>query len=379
MAAPTIHASGHEQVVSPSAATKFRTYTATRDGDTKGILVLYTASATSHVPEAVVYGGVNVPLVPDFDAVIGGGSRRVMAFWLGDLSAASGSTLEVTVEEGPFVYNIYWALINHSAAVDVLDSDSGEVSSIALATGGIEGRAFAAANGTSEMTEGGGQSVLWDTGFVGGHNSEGSEKALTGIGSMSYSGGVGGMGALALGGVDALVAISTRVEVEVDIRAGFQMTTTQDILIQPLRLWIEVGIRSGFRMTAAGAYEVMLVPIDKPHETTSTTEGKRGDGSTAQEGDSLTWHPSDKPTWEAPGAASHPDLATHDSLGLATQSELDAHTGDTSDAHDASAISVADVGGNFTATDVEGVLAELAAGSGGYPPGLLVYLFDTFK
>jgi len=39
-------------------------------------------------------------------------------------------------------------------------------------------------------------------------------------------------------------------------------------------------------------------------------------------------------------------------------SDLTAHTGDTSDAHDASAISVLDTAGNYTATDVEAVLAE---------------------
>jgi hypothetical protein len=38
---------------------------------------------------------------------------------------------------------------------------------------------------------------------------------------------------------------------------------------------------------------------------------------------------------------------------------LDAHLNDTTDAHDASAISVADAGNDFTATDVEGALAEL--------------------
>jgi hypothetical protein len=37
-----------------------------------------------------------------------------------------------------------------------------------------------------------------------------------------------------------------------------------------------------------------------------------------------------------------------------------AHTGDATDAHDASAISIADAGGNFTATDVEAALAEEA-------------------
>jgi hypothetical protein len=40
---------------------------------------------------------------------------------------------------------------------------------------------------------------------------------------------------------------------------------------------------------------------------------------------------------------------------------LAAHLADTSDAHDASAISIADAGNDFTATDVEGALAELQA------------------
>lgn len=41
--------------------------------------------------------------------------------------------------------------------------------------------------------------------------------------------------------------------------------------------------------------------------------------------------------------------------------DLDAHLADTADAHDASAISIVDSGGDFTATDVEGALAELQA------------------
>jgi hypothetical protein len=44
-----------------------------------------------------------------------------------------------------------------------------------------------------------------------------------------------------------------------------------------------------------------------------------------------------------------------------TSVELAAHLADTADAHDASAISIADAGGDFTATDVEGALAELQA------------------
>lgn len=52
----------------------------------------------------------------------------------------------------------------------------------------------------------------------------------------------------------------------------------------------------------------------------------------------------------------HEDI---DHTGLTGIGDLSAHTGDTSDAHDASAISVLDTAGNFTATDVEATLAEL--------------------
>lgn len=60
------------------------------------------------------------------------------------------------------------------------------------------------------------------------------------------------------------------------------------------------------------------------------------------------------------------------SFDPATQAELDAvaaalaaHLADATDAHDASAVSVADLAGNFTGTDVEAVLAELFALIGG--------------
>lgn len=53
------------------------------------------------------------------------------------------------------------------------------------------------------------------------------------------------------------------------------------------------------------------------------------------------------------------DHDTHDHTGVTGVPDLSAHTGDTSDAHDASAISVLDTAGNFTATDVEATLAEL--------------------
>lgn len=71
----------------------------------------------------------------------------------------------------------------------------------------------------------------------------------------------------------------------------------------------------------------------------------------------------------ADGAAgSHPDLATHDTLGLATDAELAAHTGDATDAHDASAISFVPAG-TIAATDVQAAIEEVAseAGAGAHP------------
>lgn len=51
-------------------------------------------------------------------------------------------------------------------------------------------------------------------------------------------------------------------------------------------------------------------------------------------------------------------LAGKENTGVA-ETLIAAHTSDTSDAHDASAISILDTAGDFTATDVEGALAEL--------------------
>lgn len=53
--------------------------------------------------------------------------------------------------------------------------------------------------------------------------------------------------------------------------------------------------------------------------------------------------------------------------------DLSAHTGDTTDAHDASAISIADAGALYTATDVEAALAEVmgAVSGGGISPTIV--------
>lgn len=67
-------------------------------------------------------------------------------------------------------------------------------------------------------------------------------------------------------------------------------------------------------------------------------------------------------------------IRTTGQTGPGTAADLAAHTGDTSDAHDASAISVLDAAGNYTATDVEGVLVEQVtkfAARSAMPPGLL--------
>lgn len=68
-------------------------------------------------------------------------------------------------------------------------------------------------------------------------------------------------------------------------------------------------------------------------------------------------------TWASPTVDTTHSGTTHAATQAAAeataQAALDAHTGDTADAHDASAISILDTAADFTATDVEGALAEL--------------------
>lgn len=64
-------------------------------------------------------------------------------------------------------------------------------------------------------------------------------------------------------------------------------------------------------------------------------------------------------------------------LGAASATDLSNHLADTSDAHDASAISILDTANDFTATDVEGALAELQAADETDEAALAAHLADT--
>jgi hypothetical protein len=74
-------------------------------------------------------------------------------------------------------------------------------------------------------------------------------------------------------------------------------------------------------------------------------------------------------TWASPTVDATHSGSSHASVQAAAEATaaaaLSAHVTDTSDAHDASAISVLDTAGDYTATDVEGVLAEIAPQLGG--------------
>jgi len=70
-------------------------------------------------------------------------------------------------------------------------------------------------------------------------------------------------------------------------------------------------------------------------------------------------------TWAAPTVDAVHSGSSHAAVQAAAEATaaaaLAAHTGDASDAHDASAISILDAAADFTATEVEGALAELQA------------------
>ena len=79
-----------------------------------------------------------------------------------------------------------------------------------------------------------------------------------------------------------------------------------------------------------------------------------------------------------PGYVTTAEGAALQSAAEATASAaLGAHTGDTTDAHDASAISILDTANDFTATDVEGALAELQADAEADDAALAAHLADT--
>jgi hypothetical protein len=88
--------------------------------------------------------------------------------------------------------------------------------------------------------------------------------------------------------------------------------------------------------------------------------GMAADPDAAELYDGMIWYRSD--------TDKHRVRQNGATVSLATETIVTDHTGDTSDAHDASAISVLDAGGNFTGTDVEAVLAELATAGGGSMP-----------
>jgi hypothetical protein len=86
-------------------------------------------------------------------------------------------------------------------------------------------------------------------------------------------------------------------------------------------------------------------------------------------------------TWDSPtvdavhSGSSH--AATQAAAEATAQAALDAHLADTTDAHDASAISILDTAADFTATDVEGALAELQADHEADEAALAAHLADT--
>jgi hypothetical protein len=75
--------------------------------------------------------------------------------------------------------------------------------------------------------------------------------------------------------------------------------------------------------------------------------------------------------------ATDDDTLTVNAARLARESYVDAHTGDTTDAHDASAISILDTANDFTATDVEGALAELQSDAEADAAALTAHIDDT--
>lgn len=72
-----------------------------------------------------------------------------------------------------------------------------------------------------------------------------------------------------------------------------------------------------------------------------------------------------------------PSTIARDSEVATVQTAIDDHIADTADAHDASAISILDTANDFTATDVEGALAELQSDHEADATALSDHIADT--
>lgn len=86
-------------------------------------------------------------------------------------------------------------------------------------------------------------------------------------------------------------------------------------------------------------------------------------------------------TWASPTVDATHSGSTHAAVQAAAEATasaaLSAHLTDTADAHDASAISILDTANDFTATDVEGALAELQSDAEADDAALAAHLADT--
>lgn len=144
-------------------------------------------------------------------------------------------------------------------------------------------------------------------------------------------------------------------------------------------------------ITAAQLADGDWVPVVDVSDTTMSSTGTNkklaksqlaeAAGVTAHLADTTDAHDASAISFSATGTISSTDvqaaIAELDSEKAAVAEPIAAaHISDTSDAHDASAISVLDAAGNYTATDVEAVLAELPSrfltGYSGTTPGIYV-------
>lgn len=354
MAAPTISDSdSHLNIASPSSGNHVHTLTGLTIGaNTKAVVVRVNGSNSDADLDAVpTVGGLAMTAIHDTQQ---GSTRRAWTFIRTDLSGRVGANVVVSLHGGPGWYNIWTDAIDHGGRVGVLDDGAatgtgGASVTVPLDTGTIPGLVLAHAVGSVEMTTTGSLTSDWDEAFFGPHHSEGGHRSLTGSASPGWTGGGDKIvHAIALGGIDYETVISSRLSVEAVVRMGFEMTGPA--LIEPARFGSRVFVREGFAAVADMDWQVRLSSLQGVDTVIETEEGVTGDVLIRQEGS--------KPIWGSPGAASHPDLAAHDALGLATDSELAAHTGDASDAHDASAISYDGTTSGLTADDVQEAIDE---------------------
>lgn len=392
MTAPTVAASGWltDDLTSGESGSGTRAAVAS----SKSAVAIVTAAQGGNDPAPflnsggfITYGNEPLIKIPGASAVavntIGTTRhRRVEFFWLEDISGRDDDVFRYQAPSDASSWTISLAVLNHTGPIGILDVDTfvqdggsgtgAADSDVILDPGSFDALGLVASMCDNTVTNKTSQSTITSM-FFGVHHAMSSiRNSISGGVTLGHNRAFDG-GPWVAGGVlfgSGNVTFEPEGADYVYESGGTQITSggVAEIPVPGVDYKWEGG-GEDVQLIASTDWQVRLANLEGT-ETPVETEG--GD-----EGDVLTRHPGRKPTWDPIGASTHPDLETHDELGLATDAELAAHVDDTTDAHEAAAIAFAPAG-TLSSTNVQDAIEEVSA-EASLPIAFRKYLQDNWR